>query len=109
MTDWVDIGDADAIGPSQIVDATNDNDDLVIWRTSDGRLCVIEARCPHQWSHLGAEGAVDGDEIVCTSHWWRFAIDGTATILRSTGGREPQARTTVYPCEERSGRVWIRP
>ncbi len=32
----------------------------------------MEARCPHEWSHLGAEGVVDGPEIVCAAHFWRF-------------------------------------
>lgn len=103
------IGESDAIGPSQIVDATHRDDDLVIWRTAEGRLCVMDARCPHQWSHLGAEGVVDGDEVVCTSHWWRFTTDGTATMLRTNGDRDPQAAIAVFACKERDGQVWIRP
>jgi len=105
----VTIGESDAVGPGQIVDANHGDNDLVIWRTTQGQLCVMEARCPHQWSHLGAEGVVDGDEVVCTSHWWRFTTDGTATMLRTNSDRDPQAAIAVFPYEEREGQVWIRP
>lgn len=108
MTPWVPVASSEAVGPGDIVDATLGDEDLVVWRTADGRPCVMEARCPHQWSHLGAEGAVDGDEVICTSHWWRFTTGGTGSILRTNGDREPQASIAVFPCEERDGRIWIR-
>jgi phenylpropionate dioxygenase-like ring-hydroxylating dioxygenase large terminal subunit len=81
--------------------------DLVIWRSFDGGLRVMEARCPHQWSHLAAEGVVDGDEIVCTAHFWRFDADGRGTKLNIKGRRDPKADITVYPCREREGRIEV--
>lgn len=103
---WIAVASSADIAPGQVVDAAHD-DELVVWRTAGGVACVMDARCPHQWSHLAAEGVVDGEEIICTSHWWRFATDGTACRLRTDGTREPQADTTVVPCEERDGRIWI--
>ena len=50
-------------------------DDLVVWTTASGVPCVSEARCPHQWSHLAYEGTVDGEELVCMTHFWRFGVD----------------------------------
>ena len=105
--DWIAVASSDDLASGQIVDAAHD-DELVVWRTAGGVACVMDARCPHQWSHLAAEGAVDGDEIICTSHWWRFGTDGTACRLRTDGTREPQANTTVVPCEERDGHIWIQ-
>ena len=35
---------------------------VFVHRGADGWR-VFDARCPHQWSHLAAEGVVDGDEI----------------------------------------------
>ena len=110
---WMRLVDSDALAPGAIVDASlpseaDDFDrDLVVWRTFDGRACVMEARCPHQWSHLGAEGFVDGDEIVCTAHFWRFAIDGTGTKLNVNGRRDIKADIDVMPCDERDGAVWV--
>jgi phenylpropionate dioxygenase-like ring-hydroxylating dioxygenase large terminal subunit len=79
--------------------------DLVVWRTHDGAAVVMDARCPHQWSHLEAEGVVDGDEIVCTAHFWRFDAVGFGTKVNVNGRRDEKAPTVVYPCRDDDGRV----
>lgn len=104
---WIPLVPADAVGPGTVMAASWGGLDLVVWRTTDGRPCVMEARCPHNWSHLGAEGAVDGDELVCCTHYWRFALDGTGTKLNANGRRDPKADIEVYPCAERDAMVGI--
>lgn len=111
--EWVRVAAAGVVGPGVIVDAEPGacaqlGDDYVVWRSFDGRPCVMEARCPHNWSHLGAEGAVDGDEIVCTSHFWRFTAEGTGTKLNVNGRRDAKADIAVLPCLERDGAIWAR-
>src|SRR5688500_1987237 len=44
--------------------------DLVIVKTGSG-LKAFEGRCPHQGALLG-EGLMDGGELVCRNHGWRF-------------------------------------
>lgn len=107
--DWVDLVDAAAVVPGQIVDASVGEQDLVVWRAAAGEACVMEARCPHEWSHLGAEGVVDGDEIVCTAHFWRFDGDGVGTKLNVKGRRDAKADIEVFECRENAGRIeaWI--
>ena len=109
--EWVDLVDAGAVAPGQVVDAAVGERDLVVWRTAGGEACVMEARCPHEWSHLGAEGVVDGDEIVCTAHWWRFDADGRGTKLNVKGRRDPKSDIAVFECRARAGRVeaWMPP
>jgi len=96
---------AGAVAPGQIVDAVHGDLDLVVWRTFEGEPCVMEARCPHQWSHLGAEGVVDGPEIVCAAHFWRFDTSGTGTKVGMTGRRDPKSDIAVFPCREVDGRI----
>jgi phenylpropionate dioxygenase-like ring-hydroxylating dioxygenase large terminal subunit len=107
VTEWEAVAQSAAVAPGMVVDA-NHVDELVVWRTADGVPCVMDARCPHQWSHLAAEGAVDGDAIICTSHWWRFGTDGAGAMLRTDGQSEERAAIRVRPCEEREGSIWIR-
>ena len=99
---------ADDVPVGGIVEAALGGDDVVVWRGASGALCVMDARCPHQWSHLAAEGAVDGDEIVCTSHFWRFDLDGTGTKVNVNGRRDVKADIVVHPCEVRDGWVTVR-
>lgn len=82
--------------------------DLVVWRTASGHVCVTDARCPHQWSHLAAEGAVVGEEIVCLSHLWRFDGAGRGVKVAMSGRRDRKGDIGVYPAEERDGRVVAR-
>jgi len=35
---------------------------------------VVQRRCPHRNADLAAFGEIDGDELVCTLHGWRFDV-----------------------------------
>ena len=91
---------AGGVPAGAIVDAEIDGVEVVVWRGASGRLCATDARCPHQWSHFAAEGAVDGDELVCTSHFWRFAPDGSGCRLVGTDRREPVVGIGVHHVHE---------
>ena len=93
-----------ALLPGEVV--ADDEHDLVVWRTADGRACVMDSRCPHQWSHLAAEGVVDGDELVCAAHFWRFDTEGHGSKLNVGGRRDAKADIDVMACRETDGRIW---
>lgn len=93
---------ASRVEPGAIIDLEIDGVEVVVWRSMSGRLSAVDARCPHQWSHLAAEGAVDGDELVCTSHFWRFAPDGAGCRIDGKGQREPVTGLAVYAAVERA-------
>ena len=104
----VDLIAAAAVAPGSITGVSVGELDLVVWRTDAGAACVMDARCPHQWSHLAAEGAVVGDEIVCLSHLWRFDEAGHGVKVAMNGRRDRKGDITAYPTEERDGRVVVR-
>ena len=83
--------------PGTIVEATVEragrSDDLVVWATAAGVPCVSAARCPHQWSHLAHEGAVDGE-------------GGKQNV---NGRRDRKGDLEILPCEVHDGGVWVRP
>jgi nitrite reductase/ring-hydroxylating ferredoxin subunit len=109
---WVAVATAGDIAPGQVVAAgveTAEGElDLAVWRSFAGECHVMEARCPHQWSHLAAEGVVDGDEIVCTAHFWRFDGCGRGTKLSVLGRRDDKADIRVFVSRERDGRVEVQ-
>ena len=106
--DWVAVAAAGAVAPGEVVEATLDNADVVVWRTESGVPCVMEARCPHQWSHLGGSGAVAGEEIVCLTHFWTFATDGSGWKENLDGRRDRKGDIEVHPCREVAGEIRVR-
>jgi len=105
MIAWVPVGPSRSVSPGAVVAVDVGDVELVVWRTFDGRPVVMDARCPHQWSHLEAEGVVDGDEIVCAAHFWRFGVEGCGTKLNVLGRRDPKADIDVYPSREQDGMI----
>jgi nitrite reductase/ring-hydroxylating ferredoxin subunit len=103
--EWVVVADA-APGPGEIL--ADDDHDVVVWTTFDGMTCVMDGRCPHEWSHLGAEGVVDGDELVCAAHFWRFTTAGTGTKLNVKGRRDAKGDIEVFPSRVEDGRVMAK-
>jgi cytochrome P450/nitrite reductase/ring-hydroxylating ferredoxin subunit len=72
--------------------------DLVLLRTPSG-FRAFEGRCPHQGALLG-EGEIEGEELVCRNHRWRFSTD---TGARNGG---PQCLASC-PVIERDGALYV--
>lgn len=81
--------------------------DVVVWRTLGGRLVAADARCPHQWAHLGATGIVDGEVLVCPSHGWCFDADGRGFKVSVSGRQDEKSPVVHVPARERDGVVEI--
>ncbi|HTV21913.1 MAG TPA: cytochrome P450 [Polyangiaceae bacterium] len=72
--------------------------ELVLLRTASG-IRAFEGRCPHQGALL-AEGELDGTELVCRNHGWRFDVETGAR----RGGPECLASCPVI---EREGALYV--
>jgi nitrite reductase/ring-hydroxylating ferredoxin subunit len=103
--DWTRVADSGALRPGEVTGAIVGDEYFVVWRTEGGRACVMDDRCPHQWSSLAAEGRVEGDELVCTAHCWRFDPDGRGSKLTVLGRRDPKSDVRAYPAREVEGRI----
>ncbi len=112
MTAWQRVLRSCDVPPATVAPAASQPGgdlDLAIWRTAAGVLVACDSRCPHQWSHLGIEGSVEGEELVCTAHGWRFAPDGRGW-KRSMGGRDdPKSPLDLWHVHEADGWIEVRP
>jgi len=102
---WTPVAAADSVEQGHIEAVVIGEQDLVVWRSSNGSPCVMDARCPHQHSHLAAEGSIDGDEIICCTHWWRFDCSGNGSYLGAGGQREERANIAVFASREANGQI----
>lgn len=82
--------------------------DLVFWRDADGRIRAADDRCPHRAAALSV-GTVDGGELVCPYHGFRFAPDGAcSTIPAHPSMRIPQRmRLATVAVREAHDFVWM--
>lgn len=105
---WVLAADAADLVPGGIAEGESHGTEFVVWRAGSGDLCAMEARCPHNWSHLGSQGAVDGDEIVCLTHQWRFDTTGNGSTLDRAGQREAMGSIATLACRvDDTGGIWV--
>jgi len=75
-----------------------------------GAVSVYLDECPHRGAPLSL-GTVEGDELVCAYHGWRFGADGAATCIPALGpdAMIPSRASLTRPAEvcERYGIVWV--
>jgi len=83
-------------------------EDLVAFRQTDGRVGVVDQRCPHRSASL-FWGRVEENGLRCVYHGWKYDADGHCVDMPS----EPEAtnfkhkvRLTSYPTVEAGGVVW---
>ena len=84
---------------------------LVAWRDHDGELHVQDAFCPHLGAHLGHGGSVEGCELVCPFHGWKFDAEGTNTAIPYSERTNRKGTLRTFPVVERNGAsmVWYHP
>jgi phenylpropionate dioxygenase-like ring-hydroxylating dioxygenase large terminal subunit len=104
---WTDVLGSDDVGPGTAVPVEVGGADIVVWRTAGGVLAACDSRCPHQWSHLGSAGAVDGEELVCLSHFWRFDTAGRGSKMAMNGRRDPKSDVMTFAVRERDRRIEV--
>jgi phenylpropionate dioxygenase-like ring-hydroxylating dioxygenase large terminal subunit len=82
---------------------------LVLWRDTRGSVRAFRDVCVHRGTALSL-GRVEGDEIVCAYHGWRYGADGACTTIPQLAEptRVPsRARAVTYDTRERYGIVWV--
>ncbi|MFN8027386.1 MAG: aldehyde dehydrogenase family protein [Acidimicrobiia bacterium] len=81
---------------------------LALFRTDDGALGLVDARCPHRGASL-AQGFVDDCGLRCPYHGWAFAGDGACTelpALEDRPGLRERAAVDAFAVQELGGLVF---
>jgi phthalate 4,5-dioxygenase oxygenase subunit len=83
---------------------------LVAFRDSEGRVGVLDERCPHRLASL-FWGRNEEGGLRCVYHGWKFDVTGRCLDLPNTQEgetyREKVSTFAAYPAEERGGLVWV--
>ncbi len=81
---------------------------LVAFRDTDGRIGLIDERCPHRTVSLFF-GRNEECGLRCVYHGWKFDVEGNCIDMPSEpsgSGFMHKIKIKSYPCIERGGVVW---
>src|SRR6476659_6616936 len=85
-------------------------EDLVVFKDSNGKIGVLDERCPHRGASL-VYGRNEECGLRCLYHGWKFDADGKCLDMSSEPGGgasiRDAMRTKAYPAREGGGFVWI--
>jgi phenylpropionate dioxygenase-like ring-hydroxylating dioxygenase large terminal subunit len=81
---------------------------IVLFRTDDGEISVLDDLCPHRFVPLRLGKVVHGDRLRCAYHGLEFDRTGACVHNPHTKGRiPPAAKVKSYTALERYGMVWV--
>jgi 3-ketosteroid 9alpha-monooxygenase subunit A len=91
-------------------------EDMVLYRGASGRVFLVEAYCPHMGTHLAKNTTsyvivdkkhVEGDNIRCPYHGWRFGPDGQCNEIPYSPAPIPKkACIKSLKLVEHAGCIW---
>ena len=80
--------------------------DLVMYRRSDGEPAVLADSCWHRMLPL-SKGRLVGDDVMCGYHGLRYNSDGRCTFMPSQETINPAACVRSYPAVQKHRFVWV--
>jgi 3-phenylpropionate/trans-cinnamate dioxygenase ferredoxin subunit len=101
VSDWIDLGGADALTAGARLNGEVDGYYVQVVRVADA-LYAYEDRCTHDDSPLD-EAEIDGTEVICPRHGARFCLRTGAAL--TPPAYEP---LRVFEVRERAGRIEVR-
>lgn len=104
---WQPVYEADKLPAGKAVPLKVLGDDFTLYRGSTGTPHLVGARCPHRGTQLST-GWVEGDDLRCFYHGWKFAADGVCVEQPA----EPKpfcAKVPIasYPTAEYLGLIFV--
>ena len=83
-------------------------EDLVAFRDTEGRVGLVDERCPHRTASLFF-GRNEECGLRCVYHGWKFDVEGNCVDMPSEPdgtGFQHKVKIKAYPCFERGGMIW---
>lgn len=83
---------------------------FVMWRGEDGQVHAVDPYCPHLGAHLGVSSSVEGNDLRCGFHHWRFNGGGGVTDIPYARMVPPKLKRSClpsWPVEETDGVIFV--
>jgi len=83
-------------------------EDLIAFRDTEGRIGILDERCPHRQASLFL-GRNEECGLRCVYHGWKFDVDGRCVDMMNEPEElrfEHKIRIGAYPSVEAGGLIW---
>jgi nitrite reductase/ring-hydroxylating ferredoxin subunit len=107
---WFGVAMSDEIAVGEIRTLHYFGTQFVVWRGEDGVLNAVDPYCPHLGAHLGVNSSVQGNDLRCAYHHWKFNGGGQVTHIPYNENIPPQLKRgclPTWPVEEKDGVVFV--
>jgi 3-ketosteroid 9alpha-monooxygenase subunit A len=104
-TGWFQIGWSHELEVGEAKPVRYFGQDLVLFRTESGKVKLLDAFCPHLGAHLGHGGKIEGEDIKCPFHAWKFNGEGECTEIPYAKKVPPKAKMKCWYVVEKHGQL----
>ena len=107
---WYAVEEAERVKPGTATEVVFWKRSIALYRGTDGSFHAVDDCCVHRQLKLSL-GQVDGCQLVCAYHGWKYDEDGRVAEIPDLFGRErlPKLSVRTYPVKVRYGLVWLFP
>jgi nitrite reductase/ring-hydroxylating ferredoxin subunit len=104
---WYAVATSDELKPGGMLSRRYFDKEIVIYRTQQGKVRVMDAFCPHLGAHLGKVGCVEGETVRCGFHAFRYDLEGRCVDTGYDGPPPPKAQLNFWNARELNGLVIV--
>ena len=106
---WFRVCETEELENGQVLPKHVMGQDVVLFRTESGTARVMDAFCPHLGAHLGHGGKVEGEDIRCPFHAWKFSSEGGELLEIPYAKNLPPKKVCIsgWPVCEVNGIVFV--
>jgi nitrite reductase/ring-hydroxylating ferredoxin subunit len=104
----IGVGFSETLSNARVMRAFVNGKDVVVWRSTSGKLSAWENRCPHRGMRL-SHGFVRGESLACMYHGWHYGVDAKCKYIPAHPDLEPPETIQIqrYSSFEKNGIIWI--
>ncbi len=106
-TGWYAFGFANELRPGSLLARPFMGREVIVFRTQSGEYSASEAYCPHLGAHFGHGGTVEGEELRCPFHGFRFDTKGACVATGYGTPPPPTARLGLIPLRVINGLILL--
>jgi 3-ketosteroid 9alpha-monooxygenase subunit A len=106
-TGWYQIGYTAELAAGDVRPVKYFDQDLVLFRTDEGEVALLDAYCAHLGAHLGYGGKVKGECIECPFHGWLWTPDGALSEIPYAPGEDRRVSLGKWQTREIDGLILV--